>query len=578
MSGRPLNQNTQTARQFIVLLLRASGRRNVAMTLGLTVAGSLAEGAGLLMLVPVLNLIGIGGQGMPAAGSLTGGLGLYLLLVTVGGGIVALRTIHSAAERNHFVDRLRADLHDALLRVSWSSFQRLRGTDLMHAIMGETGRLGLCYTQLISLLASLVTIPALLIVALFLSPTLTTVTLVVACTTLLLIRRIGRSGFGIGIEMGRAAMAMTADLSDDLAGLRTIKSLGGEAARSERLAKRFAELRRLQMDQTRIQALEHAALTVTAALVACVAILTAILWLKLDLPSAMVVIVAFARLAQRGLDGIRIWRQLEANLPSILIYQDKLAGLKAGAEPPVDTASPLPPFTHTLCFTAVSFCTLDGRRALDGVDLTLPYGAVLVVTGPSGAGKSTLADLAAGLISPTSGTLLLDGAVLPADLLPVWRQQVGVVPQDPFLFHDTIRANLLLADPAATEAGLWSVLEDAGAADFVRALPQGLDTVVGDRGNAVSGGERQRLAIARALLRKPRLLILDEATSALDGGSETLVLHSLERLRGRVTMLVVTHREQTRQIADLVLELDGGRKTYFGPLRQHHVTGEDAGR
>lgn len=559
MAARSLTQVARTARQFLHQLIQGGDRRGLAIALGLTLAGSLAEGAGLLLLVPVLKLIGIGDQAAPDAHSLAQGLGLYLLLVAAGSGIVALRNTHVAAQRIGFVDRLRGDLHRALLQVSWSSFQTLRSADLTHAILGETGRLGQCHSLLMTLLAKVATVPALLVVALYLSPGLTLVTLLVAAIALLLIRRIGRSGFGLGVRLSQASMDMTADLTDDLAGLRIIKGLGAEDARHARLRLRFEALRGFQLDQTRIQALEHAAFTIAAALVACFAVLAAILWLNLDLPAALVIIVAFARLAQGGLNGMRLWRQLEANLPAILVYQDMLAGLRAGAEPKGEGSPDLPPFATVLAFEDVSQRMADGRAALDRVNCVIPYGAVVAVTGPSGSGKSTLADLAAGLTRPSEGVLRLDGVALTPDLLPAWRRQVATVPQDPFLFHDTIRANLLLAAPDAGDEALWSALEDAGAADFVRALPQGLDTVVGDRGASVSGGERQRIAIARALLRRPRLLILDEATSALDAGAETLVLRTLERLRGRLTILAVTHRDQTRAAADLVLELEGGR-------------------
>jgi len=549
------------------LLLRLSGRRELLLLLGLTLTGSLAEGAGLLLLLPLLNMIGVGGQAPPASGLLVGGLGFYLLLVTAAAGIVAVRGIMAPDMRNRFIDRLRSDLHGALLHVSWPVFQNLRATDVKHILIAETSRIGMCHTQLLGLLVSGLTIPVMLIAALVMSPLLTLLTLLVAAGALLLIRRIGRSGFGLGMRMGQAMMAMTADLTDDLSGLRLIKGFGAQEIRRSQLERRFADIRHLQRRQTRIQVLEHAALTVAAALVAVVAILTAVLWAHLQLATAMVVILAFARLAQQGLGSIRVWRQLEAGLPAVLVYEEMLARLCAGAEPSVGAG--LPALSQSLAFQGVSWRTTDGRQALDGVNLVLPFGSLLAVTGPSGAGKSTLADLAAGLAQPTAGRLCVDGWELTPDLLPAWRQQVAVVPQDPFLFHDTIRANLLLAAPQATEADLWAALEEAAAVDFVRALPRGLDTVVGDRGNSVSGGERQRLAIARAMLRHPRLLILDEATSALDAGSEAMILRTLDRLRGHVTILAVTHRDATRRAADHVLELEAGR--VVGSARGSHL-------
>lgn len=554
----PLSPAIITARRFLSMMVAIHGWRRLGLLLGLGLAGSLAEGAGLLLLAPVLERVGVGGGGgTRAAGPLLTGLGLYLLLVMAAAAITALRAILGNDQRNRFVDQLRGDLHADLLHVCWPLFQALRASDVKQILTIEVNRLGLCHDGLVTLFVAAFTLPALLLAALLLSPSLTLVTLAVSLPALLLIRRIGRSGFDIGMRLGRAQQAMMADLTDDLAGLRIIKGLGAEGPRSETLSRRFADLRHLQARHARIMAYEQAALMLTAAGLAALAVAAAALWLDQPLSEALVVILAFARLAQRGLGGMRVWRQLESALPAVSLYEEMRDRLRAGAEPPA--GHDLPAFSRCLSLQGVSLRMPDGRMALQGVDLDLPSGTLLAVTGPSGAGKSTLADLVAGLAPPTAGTISVDGNILTPDLLPAWRRQVAVVPQDPFLFHDTIRANLLLADPQATEAALWTALEDAGATGFVRALPQGLDTVVGDRGGAVSGGERQRLAIARALLRRPRLLILDEATSALDGGSEALVLETLDRLRGQLTILAVTHREATRHTADRVLELAAGR-------------------
>lgn len=545
-------------RRLFGLLGISYGRWPLALMLGLGLAASLAEGAGLLLLVPVLDLVGVGGSGTRAPGPLFQGLGLYLLLVAAAAGVSAARAIVGNDQRNLFVDRLRADLHGALLRVSWPVFQSLRGTDVKQILTIEVARLGQCHDALINLGVAVLTLPTLLIAALLLSPPLTLATLAASLLALALIRRIGRSGFDIGIRMGHAQQAMMADLTDDLAGLRMIKALGAEQARQDLLSRRFAELRRLQSQHTRIMAYEHSALTVAAAALATLAVVTAALWLNQDLSTALVVILAFARVAQRGLGGIQVWRQLESGLPSVSLYTEMLVRLRNGAEQDGHD-NLLPSFSRNLSLRKVGLRVRDGQMALAEIGIDLPFGQILVVTGPSGAGKSTLADLVSGLIHPTVGSLTMDDLPLTRDLLPAWRRQVAVVPQDPFLFHDTIRANLLLAVPTATEADLWAALDDAAVAGFVRSLPQGLDTVAGDRGSSVSGGERQRLAIARALLRRPRLLILDEATSALDADSERQLLETLERLRGRVTILAITHRPAITRIANRVLMLEGGR-------------------
>jgi ATP-binding cassette subfamily C protein len=160
---------------------------------------------------------------------------------------------------------------------------------------------------------------------------------------------------------------------------------------------------------------------------------------------------------------------------------------------------------------------------------------------------------------PDRGRVLVDGTPLRAELIRPWRKQIGYVAQDTFLFHDTVRANLLWARPDADDQEIKWALRSAAAEQLVRDLPYGMETVVGDRGVRLSGGERQRLALARALLRRPSLLILDEATSALDSENEKRIQKAIEQLHGRMTILVITHRISTIRDADVIHVLERGR-------------------
>ena len=190
--------------------------------------------------------------------------------------------------------------------------------------------------------------------------------------------------------------------------------------------------------------------------------------------------------------------------------------------------------------------------------------ATTAIVGPSGAGKSTFADLLMGLLSPSSGQLLVDDVPLSPERLQAWRSQIGYVAQETFLFHDTVRANLAWASPGADDGAVWRALEQAAAADFVRALPAGLDTIVGDRGVLLSGGERQRLSLARALLRQPQLLILDEATSSLDSENERRIQAAIDHLHEQITIVVITHRLSTIRNADMIYVVERGRVVESG--------------
>jgi ATP-binding cassette subfamily C protein CydD len=206
----------------------------------------------------------------------------------------------------------------------------------------------------------------------------------------------------------------------------------------------------------------------------------------------------------------------------------------------------------------------SARPALSDISLVLPAGARTALVGRSGAGKSTLVSLLLRFMDPTSGQIAVNG--LPITELPIgiWRENVALVPQQPYLFHGSVHENISLARPAATREDVERAAELAGAAEFIARLPHGYDTQIGERGSRLSGGEAQRLAIARAFLKDAPLLILDEPTSSLDPTSEALIRAALERLMHDRTVLVVAHRLNTIYTADRIAVLENGRLVETG--------------
>lgn len=201
----------------------------------------------------------------------------------------------------------------------------------------------------------------------------------------------------------------------------------------------------------------------------------------------------------------------------------------------------------------------DGKSALHGVNLVIPAGKMVALVGPSGAGKTTLANLLLRFHDPAQGRIRIGNTDLRDASQANLRDQIAVVGQDVFLFHDTIRRNLELGRPGASQAEIEAAARHAYAHDFIVQKPLGYDTVIGERGSALSGGQRQRLAIARALLRNAPILILDEATSALDTESERYVQSALETLMQGRTSLCIAHRLSTIQRADLIVVMDQGQ-------------------
>ena len=200
-----------------------------------------------------------------------------------------------------------------------------------------------------------------------------------------------------------------------------------------------------------------------------------------------------------------------------------------------------------------------GAEVLQGVTFTVPPGTLTALVGPSGAGKTTITGLLSRLYDPTAGVVRLGGMDIRDATLDSLRESLGVVTQDAHLFHDTIRANLLYARPDATEEDLLDACRAAQIGNLIDALPEGLDTVVGDRGHRLSGGEKQRLALARLLLKGPRVVVLDEATAHLDSESEAAVQRALDNALVGRTSVVIAHRLSTIRKADQILVIDGGR-------------------
>ena len=194
-----------------------------------------------------------------------------------------------------------------------------------------------------------------------------------------------------------------------------------------------------------------------------------------------------------------------------------------------------------------------GERGVRNFNLTISPGEFLGIKGPSGSGKTTVADLLVGLLAPQRGRIAVGGLALEDGTLTAWRNGLSYVSQDPFLFHDTVRRNL--GWPQASDDEMWFALDLTGAGAAVRRLDGELDAIVGERGILISGGERQRIALARALLRRPRLLVLDEATSAIDSRGERAIFESLRNLKDRPTIVVIAHRVENLDRCDRVIDL-----------------------
>ncbi|MDD6203290.1 MAG: ATP-binding cassette domain-containing protein, partial [Lachnospiraceae bacterium] len=196
----------------------------------------------------------------------------------------------------------------------------------------------------------------------------------------------------------------------------------------------------------------------------------------------------------------------------------------------------------------------------DHADMTIPIGAAVGIVGTSGAGKTTIVDVMLGLLTLQTGQILADGVDVKTNY-EGWLKNIGYIPQTIFMIDSTIRKNVAfgIADEEIDDNRVWEVLKEAQLDEFVRSLPDGLDTGIGERGIRLSGGQRQRIGIARALFEDPEVLVLDEATSALDNDTEAAIMESINRLHGKKTLVIIAHRLQTIEKCDMVFRVENGK-------------------
>lgn len=563
-------------------LLRRTRWQQGALLLLVMLAARLTEGIGLLMVVPIVeslydvgpdssarSFIDVGAVARDATAlfGLSPGLAslllLFVALVAMRGLLMMAQQILALRFQNDVVDQMRGQLFDQLIRAEWRWLSARRMSDQVALLTVGSNRMAVGINQLLMLAAQLAALFAYVLVALLLAWQVVLCAVLAGLLIHLTMGRFRRTVVQLGHRISDGQRRVQAELQDGLASVRLAKIYRAEDRLKARFARALAQLRRGQIAFARSNGWGQVGLQTGGAVALAALVYAGKLWLALPLSVLLAIILIVARLIPAFVAAQQSYHQWLHATPAIGEIGDLLAQSAAAAEPVMDVGP-----QRMSCEVALRVEDVTLRHAardhpvLDGLAFTLPARTTTLLTGASGAGKSTLADLLMGLISPDAGMVSVDDVVIAGagsgSDRQRWRASVAYVEQDAFLFHDTIRANLLFADPDADEAALLAALGKASA-DFVLALPDGLDTVVGDRGARLSGGERQRLALARALLCSPSLLILDEATSALDDANAAQVRATIGQLAGHVTLLVIAHRTEGWDGVDQRLHLANGK-------------------
>ncbi len=571
-----------TSRGYIATLIRVMSWK-VAVALVLTFCLSVIQGAQLLLLVPLMQLVGLdvqqGSVGWFAelVSSVFEVVGLQPTLFPVLGVFVLVSAFLAFMTRwqhifeytffQEFIALLRQRLYRAIANADWLTFARTRSSDFTHALTSELDRVGDGTRFLLMLTSKAMLLLLYTLVAIRLSLTITTLAFATGMVLLLLLRKRVQAARYTGEEISLANNGLYATAIEHLSGMKTAKSYGAE----ERSASIFSSLAR-RVEKMHVDATRNHAETAFWFAIGSAVMLSGILYISLEivsLPAATVLLLLllFNRMVPL-FSGLQVFYQQYLNgLPAFAGVMEIQTRCEAAAEFQGGLAvadgelAGKVELQREIRLEDLSFA-YDGEGAppaIRNLTLTISAGETAAIVGPSGAGKSTVADLIMGLVVPDRGHVLVDGTPLRPELMKAWRNQIGYVAQDTFLFNDTVRANLLWACPGANGEEMNRALKLAAAEGFVRNLPEGMETVLGDRGVRLSGGERQRLALARALLREPSLLILDEATSALDSENERRIQKAIEELHGHMTILIITHRLSAIRGTDTIHVLEQGR-------------------
>ncbi|MCX5241149.1 ABC transporter ATP-binding protein/permease [Streptomyces prunicolor] len=477
-----------------------------------------------------------------------------------------LQTLISTTVGQRVMHDLRTAVYGRLQRMSLAFFTRTRTGEVQSRIANDIGGMQATVTSTAtSLVSNLTSVVATIIAMIALDWRLTVVSLLLLPVFVWISRRVGNERKKIATQRQRQMAEMAATVTESLSVSGIL--LGRTMGRSDSLTRSFAEesegLVDLEVRSNMAGRWRMSVISIVMAAMPAVIYWTAGMTLHLGGPDASIgTIVAFVSL-QQGLfrpavsllsTGVQIQTSL-ALFARIFEYLDLPIDITE-RENPVHLDS----IKGEVAFEGVEFHYDDKSGViLDGIDITVPAGNSLAIVGPTGAGKSTLGYLVPRLYDVTGGRVTLDGVDVRDLDFDTLARAVGVVSQETYLFHASVAENLRFAKPDATDEELHTAARAAQIHEHIAGLPDGYDTVVGERGHRFSGGEKQRLAIARTILRDPPVLILDEATSALDNRTEAAVQDAIDALSANRTTLTIAHRLSTIRSADQIVVLDSGQ-------------------
>lgn len=571
--------------RLFLVFARAYPRQSCLMLVCLLLA-AVAEGIGFSSILPLLSLViqagagvqGVSGQGKTSLGrwidyALAGvglhpSVGLLCMIISLGMALKAGFSLLAQKQIGYTVAHRATDLRLALIRAvlaaRWQYYVRQPVGSLANAFTSEASRAAESYlhaTTIVALLSQTVLYTAL---ALVISWRATLGALFVGLLVTSVFSRLVRMTRTAGARQTTVLKRLLDQLVDALHAVKPFKAMARETlvglfleGETQRLNRAF---QREILSKEMLRALQDPLVMI---------VLTGGLYIALSYWAlSLDAIIVIALLFERMLSSVnRVQRQYQSLVSCESAFWSLQATIdQSEAERELTRSGAPPRFRRGITLKHVSL-SYETQAVLRDVSLFLPAGQVTAIVGPSGAGKTSIVDLVIGLVRPQAGEVWIDDMPLGDIDIRAWRWRVGYIPQELFLLHESIFTNVTMGDPELSMLEVEAALRAAGAWEFVAALPEGICTAVGERGARFSGGQRQRIAIARALVHNPQLLILDEATASLDPESEAAICATVKKLRGPMTILVISHQPALLEMADAVYRLENGVVRQVGLFR-----------
>jgi ABC-type multidrug transport system fused ATPase/permease subunit len=542
-----------------------------AVNLLLIMVGGIIEATSVLTLVPIMDyLVSPSGQGVSTftqrltevltsigwAPTLTGFLVLFLAFNVVRSGVQVLSINLNQRIKYAVLQEMLLGTFTDIFQARWYFFSSNKQGTLLNTFTRELAVVGDAIGTVLPFINALLQLALYMAVPLYLSWQITSVSMLAALLLATPFILVGRFNYRLGQVNTTTANEMGKILQESLGAAKLILGYSNQPWSITSLRQAFNAHRRAAI---KLQTLNQIVTPVYYPLGLVVLVIALFLAQRMAMPLSELSAIIYSFL--RVLPFVGQLPGYKNTLDGFFPSYEQFLQLRERARQLQQSSGDLQfsGIRDQIALESLSFAHPDQEPTLCEITVRIPKGKLVAFVGESGAGKSTLADMLMGFYEPTAGQVTIDGVSLQEFDLNSYRRRIGYVPQESVLFNMSIRDNLRWADSTADDEAIQAACQRANAAQFIREFPDGYDTLVGDRGVRLSGGQIQRIALARALLRKPELLILDEATSALDTQSERLIQQSIEDIAHETTVVIIAHRLSTIINADLIVVLQNGR-------------------